>query len=83
MLLVVSSCVRDNVHAGCEAAVHAMGEILLTRIATEHEGILLVDASNAFNSLIVNQHVPPSCVPPWRPFLPILSYVLTGPLMTT
>ena len=34
--------------AGCEAAVHAMREIYDDEAT---EGILLVDASNAFNSL--------------------------------
>ena len=34
--------------AGCEAAVHAVREIFAHK---DTEGILLVDASNAFNSL--------------------------------
>jgi len=33
---------------GCEAAIHAMREIYMN---TNTEGVLLVDASNAFNSL--------------------------------
>ena len=39
-------CARQ--HTGCEAAVHAMREIFADQIT---EGILLVGASNAFNSL--------------------------------
>ena len=46
MPLVVSRCAGQ--HAGCEAAVHAMREIFADEGT---EGILLVDASNAFNSL--------------------------------
>ena len=36
-------------YAGCEASVHAMRKIFTDEVT---EGILLVDASNAFNSLI-------------------------------
>ena len=35
-------------HAGCEAAIYAMREIYDD---VHNEGVLLVDASNAFNSL--------------------------------
>jgi len=51
--LDVEDCVGDNQtcggqQAGIEAAIHAMHEIYNKE---EYEGLLLVDASNAFNSL--------------------------------
>ena len=46
----LQSCVGHE--AGCEAAVHAMKEIMSSE---ETEAVLLVDANNAFNNTINQQ----------------------------
>ena len=51
--------------AGCEAAVHAMTDIFQEE---ETDGLLLVDAENAFNALnrSVLLHNMPYICPPWQ-----------------